>query len=60
MADKRYLVCCKTPEISAQPVVAASCQVHRERLVLLNSKGKLAAMFLPETVESWPVTHMSE
>jgi hypothetical protein len=50
-ADKRYLVSCKTPEVSTQPVVAASCEVHGEHLVLLNSKGSLADMFPLETVE---------
>jgi hypothetical protein len=60
MADKRYLVSCKTPEMSTQPVVAANCEVHGEHLVLLNSKGRLAAMFLLEIVESWSVTYMSE
>ncbi len=60
MADKRYLVSCKTPEISTQPVVAASCEVHGEHLVLLNSKRKLAAVSLLEIVESWSVTYMSK
>jgi hypothetical protein len=60
MADKRYLVSCKTPSFSTQTVVAANCEVDGEHLVLLNSKGRLAAMFLLETVESWSVTHMSE
>jgi hypothetical protein len=60
MADKRYLVSCKTPEMSTFPVVAASCEVHGEHLVLLNSKGRLADVFLLETLESWSVNHMSE
>ena len=53
MADKRYLVRCKTPENSIQSVVAASCEVHGECLVFLNSKGELAAMFMLEIVEGW-------
>ncbi len=53
MDDKRYLVSCKTPEISMQSVVAASGEVHGEHLVFLNSRGELAAMFLLEIVESW-------
>jgi hypothetical protein len=60
MADKRYLVRCKTPENSMQSVVAASCEVHGECLVLLNSKGELAAMFLLEIVEGWSVAYMSK
>ncbi len=59
MADKRYLVSCKTPEIGTQSVVAASSEIHGEHLVLLNSKGKLAAMLLLESVESWSVTYLS-
>jgi hypothetical protein len=60
MADKRYLVSCKTPEIRTQAVVAASCEVYSEHLVLLDAKGELAAMFLLEIVDSWSVTHMSK
>jgi hypothetical protein len=60
MADKRYLISCKVPEISTQSIVAASCEVHGEHLVLLNSKGQLAAMFLLEIVESWSVTYISK
>ncbi len=60
MADKRYLVRCKTPENSVQSVVAASCEVHGECLVFLNSKGELAAMFMLEIVEGWSVAYMSE
>lgn len=60
MTDKRYLVSCKTLESSTQSIVAASCEVHGEHLVLLNSKGQLAAMFLLEIVESWSVTYISK
>jgi hypothetical protein len=59
MIFKTYLVCCKTPEISTQSVVAASCDVYGEHLVFLNSKGELAAVFLLEIVESWSVVHVS-
>jgi hypothetical protein len=58
MADRRYLVSCKTTEISTQSVVAESCEVHGECLVFRNSKGNLAAMFLLEIVESWSVSYM--
>jgi hypothetical protein len=60
MADKRYLVTCKTPEIRTQSVVAASWEVHGECLVFLNSKGELAAMFLLEIVECWSVIYTSK
>jgi hypothetical protein len=60
MADKSYLVTCKTPEIGTQSVVAATWEVHGECLVFLNSEGELAAMFLLEIVECWSVTYTSK
>jgi hypothetical protein len=60
MIDKKYLVRCKTPKLGTQSVVAASCEIHGECLVFLNSKGEMAAMFLLEIVESWSVTYMSK
>ena len=60
MADKRYLVTCKTPGIGTQSVVAASWEVHGECLVFLNSNGELAAMFLLEIVECWSVIYTSK
>jgi hypothetical protein len=60
MTGKSYSVRCKTPENSTQSVVAASCEVHGEQLVFLDSKGELAAIFLLEIVESWSVTYLSK
>ena len=60
MADKRYMVSCKTPQSTTQSVVAASCEVHDGHLVFLNSKRELAAMFPLEMVESWSVTYISK
>ena len=59
MAGKRYLVSCKTPELSTQSVVASSCEVYGDRLVFLSSSGELAAVFLLGIVESWSVTYAS-
>jgi hypothetical protein len=59
MTGKTYQVSCKTPETSTQSVIAASCDVDGDHLVLLNSRGGLAAIFLLEIVESWSVTNMS-
>ena len=59
MTGKQYLVNCRTPELSTQSVVAASCEVHGEHLVFLNAKDELAAIFLLEIVESWSVTYAS-
>ena len=54
MVEKRYLVSCKTPEISTQSVVAASCEVHGEHLVFLNSRGELAACFCWRLLKAGP------
>ena len=59
MTGKTYQVSCKTPETSTQSVIAASCDVYGDHLVFLNSRGKLAAIFLLEIVESWSVTNES-
>jgi hypothetical protein len=53
MSDKAYLLRFKHPELSIEPVIAASAEIHGEHIALLNSKGKLAALFLTEVVESW-------
>jgi hypothetical protein len=53
MSDKAYLFWFKHPELSTQFVTAASAEIHGEHIALLNSKGKLAALFLTEVVESW-------
>jgi hypothetical protein len=51
--DRTYLVRFKPPELGFQVVTAANAEIHGEHLVLLNSMGKLAALFLMDTVESW-------
>jgi hypothetical protein len=53
MVDKTYLIRFKHPGLSSQPVTAASAEIHAEHIALLDSKGKLAALFLMEAVESW-------
>jgi hypothetical protein len=55
MTDKAYLVRLKPREIGLQIVIAARAEFHGEHIALLNSKGKLAALFLMEMVESWSV-----
>jgi hypothetical protein len=55
MTDKACLVRFKPPEIGLQIVIAARAEFHGEYIALLDSKGKLAALFLMETVESWSV-----
>jgi hypothetical protein len=53
MTDKTYLVQFKPAGIRVQLVFAVSAEIYDEHLVFLNSKGKVAGLFLLETVESW-------
>jgi hypothetical protein len=56
MTDKNYLVRLKPRELGVHVVVAASAEIHGEHIVLLNSDGELAALFLLEIVENWTET----
>jgi hypothetical protein len=53
MTDRAYVVRFKPPDLSTQTVTAMSAEIHGDHVVLLNSEGKLAALFLAEIVESW-------
>jgi len=53
MADKTFIVRFKARELSTQLVIAANAEIHADHMVLLNSTGKLTALFLLEVVESW-------
>jgi hypothetical protein len=53
MSDKAYLIRFKHPDLLTQSVAAACVETHGDHLVLLNSEGKLTALFLAEVVESW-------
>lgn len=53
MTVKTYLIRFKAPGVSPQLVAANGTQIHDEHLVFLNSKGKLVALFLLDTVEGW-------
>jgi hypothetical protein len=53
MSDKTYLIRFKHPALGIRSVTAASAEIHGEHIALLNSKGKLAALFLTEVVDSW-------
>jgi hypothetical protein len=55
MTDKAYLVRFKPREIGLQIVIAARAEIHGEHIALLDSKGKVAALFMVEMVESWSV-----
>jgi hypothetical protein len=53
MTEKIYVIRFKDPQLGIQPVIAESAEIHGEHIALLNSKGKLAALFLTEVIESW-------
>ena len=53
MPDKTYLLQLKPPGFSTRIVRAATAEIHGDHLILLNSEGLLAALFVSETVESW-------
>jgi hypothetical protein len=55
MTDKACLVRFKPQGIGLQVVIAARAEFHGDYIALLDSKGKLAALFLMEMVESWSV-----
>lgn len=53
MNDKTFLIRFKSTYLSPRPVLATKAEIRGEHLVLLNSEGKPAALFLLELVESW-------
>ena len=55
MTDKTHLLRLKPPTLGIQQVLASRVEIHGEHLVLLNSEGKLAALFLAQVVQSWSV-----
>ena len=55
MTDKTYLVRFKPPGLGLITVIAARAELRGEHIALLDSKGKLAALFLMEMVDSWSV-----
>jgi hypothetical protein len=52
MTDKTFLVRLKPRQLGIQPVIAVRAEIQDEHIVLLDSTGKLAALFLMELVES--------
>jgi hypothetical protein len=53
MSDKAYLIRFKHPVLGIESVIAARAEVHGEHIALVNSKGKVAALFLTDVVDSW-------
>jgi hypothetical protein len=58
--QQSYLIRFQHPELSIQSVIAASAEIHGDHIALLDSKGKLAALFLTEVVESWSEFELSK
>jgi hypothetical protein len=55
MANKTFLVRFNPLDLPPFTVVAETAQIQGEHLALMDSKGKLAALFLMELVASWNV-----
>jgi hypothetical protein len=53
MSEKAYVVRFKHPQLSTEFVIAATAEIHGEHLALVNSKGKLTALFYLGVVDSW-------
>jgi hypothetical protein len=53
MTDRTFIVRFKVRELTSQSAIAAKAEIHAEHMVLPNSTGKLAVLFLLEVVESW-------
>ena len=54
MDNKTYIVKFKPPALAGvHLVIASTVEIHDEHLVFCDSEGRLAALFLLETVESW-------
>ena len=51
--EKIYVVRLKLPSQLCQQVRAASVEINGNQLVFMDSKGKVAGMFLIELVEDW-------
>jgi hypothetical protein len=51
--EKLFIVRFEPTGMKPQTFLASSAEIHGEHLVLMNSQGKLVAMFLFEVVQSW-------
>jgi hypothetical protein len=60
MSDKTHLMRLKPPSLGIQHVIASSVEIHGEHLALLDSDGKLVALFLMDDVQSWNVLPNTE
>ncbi len=53
MVDTTFLIEFRTPDLGAQSVIAAGAEVRGQHLLLLNSNGQLAAVYMLENVKTW-------
>jgi hypothetical protein len=53
MNDKRFQVVVGPAIATPQHFIASRAEVHGDHLVLIDSEGKLAALFLLDIVQSW-------
>jgi hypothetical protein len=53
MQDKTFIVRLKRPETMTVSVKAVRAEIRGDHLLLFDSVGSLAALFLIELVESW-------
>jgi hypothetical protein len=53
MKEKRFQVVVDPALVTPQHFIASRAEVHGDHLVLLDSAGRMAALFLLDIVESW-------
>jgi hypothetical protein len=53
MADRKFVVRFKPPEMATQRVVADRYEIQGDHLVFWAADGRLAGLFLVEALESW-------
>jgi hypothetical protein len=60
MSDKTHLLHLKPPRLGFQHVIAECVEIHGEHLALIDSDGKLVALFLMDDIQSWNVLPNAE
>jgi hypothetical protein len=53
MRDENILVRLRQPVSALHHLCAVRAEIHGEHLAFVDAKGRLAALFLMEIVESW-------
>jgi hypothetical protein len=55
MVDQVFFLVLKSSKYAIQHVLAARYEVRGEHLAFINTEGRLAALFLIDTIQSWNV-----